>query len=44
MATKMFCDHCGVEIKLSSRVTYASVSFLEYYCCSKNWAEQLAVG
>lgn len=25
MATKTFCDCCGVEIKLSSRVTYASV-------------------
>lgn len=25
MATKMFCDCCGVEIKLSSRVTYVSV-------------------
>lgn len=25
MATKTFCDRCGVEIKLSSRVTYVSV-------------------
>ena len=31
MATKTFCDRCGAEITLSSRVTYASVRSMEYY-------------
>ena len=31
MAMKMFCDRCGAEITLSSRVTYASVRSMEYY-------------
>lgn len=25
MATKMFCDHCGAEIKLLSHITYAGI-------------------
>ena len=31
MATKTFCDRCGAEINLLSRVTYASVRSMEYY-------------
>lgn len=31
MAMKMFCDRCGAQITLSSRVTYASVRSMEYY-------------
>ena len=31
MATKMFCDRCGAESTLSSRVTDASVRRMEYY-------------